>query len=266
MQKIDKIFLKMETKENLFNLQLSNGVYYWDIIRRNVYLRIAYYLKKNNKSLNDQDYIKSNFKIKNYLKIKINMFSKKYIISKKPDYIFTTFQKISGSKYQDLIADHIIDSLPKYSLCIEHMNTSKINYLQMIIGSKTRVPPLFLIYKKSNKEIFDISNHIEKIIKLYFDVSIKLANIINYSINEFLQKKAYFDDLFSKFKPKAIFVNDDGSYKSLYFSALNSNIPTIELQHGISDESILYNYPKYKKKDKQGLYLPKYFFFFFKYF
>ena len=124
MQASHNIFFEMEEQEELFDLQLADGTYYWDIIRRDVFAVVMNYPPKDrhvNFYSKNRSMIEN--KIRDLVKAGINEISLRYLISHKPNYIFTTFQRpAKGGRNVDYISDHLYDLVSEKSICIEHIN------------------------------------------------------------------------------------------------------------------------------------------------
>ena len=103
-------FLKMEEEQDLFELQLSDGTFYWDIIRTELFMAL------NTSSCSHGVYPEAKYKlsiitiIKDFLKLILNELTLSYLIRSNPEYIFTTFQRQKKhNKFFDNITDHLYD-------------------------------------------------------------------------------------------------------------------------------------------------------------
>jgi len=257
MKSIDDIFYQMEKEQDLFTLQLADGTYYWDIIRRDVNTRLNFVLNGQSDYFNSKNRSLIETKIRDLVKAGINEISLRYLISRKPDYIFTTFQRsLKGDRNVDYITDHLHDLVSEKSICIEHINQSSICYRDIFFRRKTRLPPPYIREGSKDTEVGDIDKVITNAISKHFDFTINIYNLIHESIRVFKQKRSYYRRLFSKFLPKVIICCNDGTYKAMYFAAREVQVPTIELQHGISPGSIMHNYSEKYRKSHPGLILP----------
>jgi len=258
MQASHNIFFEMEEQEELFDLQLADGTYYWDIIRRDVFAVVMNYPPKDrhvNFYSKNRSMIEN--KIRDLVKAGINEISLRYQILHKPDYIFTTFQRpVKGGRNVDYISDHLYDLVSEKSICIEHINQSSICYRDIFLGRKTRLPPVYIRVGNKDTEVADIDKVITNAASKYFDVSINIYDVIHNSIRVFKEKRNYYRRLFSKFLPKVIICDNDATYKGLYFAAREAQIPTIELQHGASPGSIMWTYSEKYRKPHPGIILP----------
>jgi len=257
MQVFHKKFFAMEEQEELFSLQLADGTYYWDIIRRDMFAVLNSSYKG---TYNHSQPIKKNIiftVIKDIVKTGINELSLRYLIAQKPDYIFTTFQRHKkGSKIVDQITDHLFDLVSDNSICIEYMNKSSINYLNILLGQKTRLPAFYYRERNEDVDAFNINKVITNAVSKHFDFSINFYDIIHYSMRFFKENRNYYRRLFSKFLPKSIICSDNGTLKGLYFAAKEAGVPAIELQHGASPGSILWTYSEKYEVPLPGFIFP----------
>lgn len=257
MQTVHDIFFKMEEQEDLFNLQLADGTYYWDIVRREMFAALNAAYQGTYKS--PQSICKNRIitVIKDIVKAGINELSLMYLTAKKPVYIFTTFQRHKrGIKVVDYITDHLYDLVSNDSICIEHINKSSISYLNIFMGRNTRVPPVNIRLRNEDIDVLNIEKAITTAVSKYFNFSIDIYDVVNYPIQTFKENRNYYRRLFSKFLPKAVICSNDGSLKGLYFAAKEVGVPAIELQHGASPGSILWTYPEKYKSPLPGFILP----------
>ena len=257
MKSIDDIFHQMEEEQDLFTLQLADGTYYWDIIRRDVRTRLDIAFNGQSVYFHPKNRSMIGTKIRDLVKTGINEISLRYLISHKPDYIFTTFQKlVKVGRNVDYISDHLYDLVSEKSICIENINQSSICYRDIFLGRKTRLPSVYTRVGNKDTKMADIDLVITNALSKYFDFSINIYDVIHESIRVFKEKRNHYRRLFSIFLPKVIICNNDGTYKGLYFAAREAQVPTIELQHGITPGSSMWNYPEKYRKPHPGIILP----------
>lgn len=253
MSDIHSAFFRMEVEEKLFHLTLSDGTFYWDLVRREIFMIL------NSKKVNPPQN-KKNVLFKNFYKKIINKLTTRYILRKNPKYLFHTFQRNKKhNKPYDNISDHIVDKFKINSVCIENSNHNSISYFKLILLLDTRVPPPQYIYTKSCDEIKRVVSRINLSVQKHYGFKIDCEEIIRYSILFYKQSFNYYNELFKKSKLKFIMGGNDGTHKGLYLAAKKNNISSMELQHGISIGSILWNYPKQIKQLDSKLILPDYF-------
>jgi len=257
MKSLHEIFFQMEEEQNLFTLQLADGTYYWDIIRREVFAALHALSKGST------DYPKHKFrtsvivKIKDFLKMGVNELTLYYQVRCNPEFLFVTFQRPKqDSLLADYITDHLYESFSDNSVCIEHINKQEISYRKIALGRRTRIPPVKISMGKMDSDISKVDKTISEAISKYFEFPINICDVAYYPIQAFKQTRDYYRRLFSKILPKSIVCTNDGSLKGLFFAAQEANISTIELQHGASPGSILWTYPKAIEKFVSHLTVP----------
>jgi hypothetical protein len=265
LQDLNKVFFLMETQEKLFSLKTEDGQYIWNSCRYEIF-NLLFSMHKddyiNNKIEKNTIYFLAFNKIKNYIrgcKSKlINFLSLRYILKKKPEYIFITCQKTRvGVKIKDSITDHLIEILTKNSISIEIMNRQSISYIRMLIGLNTRIPPVAYVESMNRDSLIYFSDIINKAIKKYFGHSVEINDLLNKSFSRQRENFKYFAKIISNYSPKAIIGVNDNNLNGLYAAAKKYKIPTIELQHGASNEhTILWSYPKSIDSSHLGLSLP----------
>lgn len=241
----------------LFKLKLNN-IYYWDIIRRDVFILI-------NKKISGQQIL--NTKESNILTIKIsNVFKgiKNYLIFRyyliiRPKYIFTNFRReLNNNIPYDFISEIIYEKYQNESVSVEFIDKKTVSYIKLFLAQKTNIPP-FSILKKHDIDIFGIADFVQSAIVKHFNIELNLKNTINHSIQEFLQLNHIYQKLFNLTDIKAVIGSNDGSLKGLYNAANNKNIISIEMQHGISPKSIMWTYHDQSVEMSKYYVLPKYF-------
>ena len=81
MQTVHDIFFEMEEQEGLFSLQLADGTYYWDIIRREMFAALNAAYKGTYKDPQPAYKKSITTVIKDFAKTCINEFSLRYLIA-----------------------------------------------------------------------------------------------------------------------------------------------------------------------------------------
>jgi len=240
-------FQKIEIENKFFEEQNSKGIFYWDLVRHDVFY-LLYYKVCDTKLLpvvheekskltmlstlfgNVRGYINFNIKTtRNY----------KYIC------FVTSRNKDADKKDVDYISDDILRVIQADSFVIESFNKDIINRYKSIFDFGL----LMTTYKARLKEKFvkktPETYKISEILKHEFNVSIDLTNDINALIINYKISTEYYSSLFKKTRPKAIFMVQNGIQKGLFEAANKLNIPVIELQHGL----IGYVHPAYSYPD-----------------
>ena len=80
MKGIHSAFFRMEVEEKLFHLTLSDGTFYWDLVRREIFMIL------NSKKVNPPQK-KKNVLLNNFYKKIINKLTTRYILRKNPKYL-----------------------------------------------------------------------------------------------------------------------------------------------------------------------------------
>jgi hypothetical protein len=258
--KMHHTFFRMECECGLFHERLSNGTYFWDVVRRDVFIALVEYKKKGkiNVLKSPPCYITH---IKNTAKVIINKITFRYLACKQPQYIFTTFQrKVRGNRLVDEISEHLVDLLGEKATCIEYSNKNKISALSIVtMREKTRLPPVYITTGHVVNDALHVDEILHPLINKYFGISVDLKDRIDYQLRVYTQQLVYFRKLFSCYKPEALICNNDNSLKALFKAAKECSIKTIELQHGASPMSIMWTYPSEVKHDDAGVIMPDYF-------
>ena len=268
MSDIHSKFLKMEVSENLFSLKSSNGTYFWDLIRREVFAIVSSknsYEKSNNF---EKRTLLTNIGgyFKDLIKVVLNYISMQYIIRKKPYYIFTSFQRnIKNGRLYDYVIDDLVDLVKDEALCVEYENKNEISKYQLILGGKTRVPPVYVYTSKNVDNIDEINSIISTKIYHHFDLNINFSKTILECLQTFNSTESFYIKLFKKHSPKKIICTDNGSLKGLFSAARKKDIEIAEIQHGASPGSILWTYDKSLDYLNDGVYMPTTFMTFSKY-
>ena len=262
---ICEVFFTLEEKYDL-NYQEIQGCYAWQLIRMYLYYditrRTQTFGAPQQQSLSIFDKIKSFTPFfKNSLLS--NPFSGKYT---KDILIFDHPRKvIHNGEYRDIYSDFLVDYLDgNYSFEVleapylnEHFTNKKsyIKYTDRIqLGS--------YIYKKFNKIEFsqnesDLISKLESELKKEFDLEINLSWILSIHILNFKYDYKKYVELFTKRKPKMIFVVVAYENQAIVKAAKDLGITVVELQHGtITDYHLGYSYPKKTRLNGKIAYFP----------
>jgi hypothetical protein len=250
----------MEANESLFGLQTSDGIYYWDIIRVNMFVKLhtvygGAFASSIPAPLPSPSLI---LYLKDTAKKIINMFSRQYLVRRRPKYIFISIQRVrQGTKLIDEISDPLYNHLLKDSIAIELSNKKVINYLNMLLGLRTRSPQAYTEICYKEPDLDSMATKISDVIYRYFDLRIDAKDLIEEELKTFRTQKKHYLKLFKKHRPKAFICVNNGTLKGLYSAAKESNIPTFELQHGeFNGFSARTQYPLSISSSDQGIYLP----------
>jgi len=249
----------MEETEDLFNLQGRDGRYYWDIVRRDVYLRLhtmhggpfadTPLLPSPSLFTNAKDAVKQ---LKNWV-------TRQYLEARIPKYIFITGQRIRLQGHRiDNISDHLYELVSGDAVAVELMNKAAISYRKMLCGRKTRIPPVAVRRNRIDEDLPQIAAAISSAIRKHFGVSIDTHNLILGPILIFRENESFYLRLFSRYRPNAIVCINNGTVYGMYSAAKAMRVPVLELQHGGSNyRTIFWSYPKSIPASHPGLISPR---------
>ncbi len=242
----------------MFSRQMSDGTYYWDIVRRQLYLYL-HSLHGGPFALPEPPPHQTPLrKLNNILKWVINKITLNYLIQRQPKYIFVTGQRIRiGASLIDNISDHLLELVKVEASAIELMNRNSISYWALIFGKMTRVPPVALLTTTIENDLKQIVEEVNNVIKKYFNIQIDAYKIIYEPMSSFRGTKSYYSKLLSMHKPSVIVCINNGTLNGMFAAAKESKIPTIELQHGASNSNtIFWSYPSSVSVHHPGLSVP----------
>lgn len=246
-----KKFQEMEMSQGLFELETVDGIYFWDIIRYDVF----YYIFRDNLSIKPKakENLK-NTKSKFTLSKIINGFSNlwgdyKYLhLNKQQKYIFFRFSRnLIDGKETDIISEDYLKIIGDDCFIIETFANSRDSncFLNSALRYKKKIHMLFR--KKTE------SYNVDEIINNTFGLDIHLDDFIKSRIENFRIERIHYTKLFKKINPQAVFFVQNGIQKALMYSSRELEIPSIELQHGIINYSHqAYSYPEAIEKYKQN--------------
>lgn len=248
-------FFELEKNYNLFDYKIEKEIYWWDIIRYDVYYELMYTLEFRKRNREITDSFQKNYRKKINKLFYLILDIVKFFLKKKKKFLFykCTRNIDKNGKKIDIIADDFLNIVYKDSFVIE---SNPISYKE-----KKYKNSLLKIKKKLKKErCFKLDIDLEKIFFKEFgiktDINGKIQSILN---NYFIEYKHYVW-LLKKINPKIIFVVQNGIQKGLFSAANYLNIPVVELQHGqVNNYHLAYSYPV--DIDYSNIKtLPKYFF------
>lgn len=246
------IFFDFEEKYDLFSKQ-SDGLFYWDLIRFELFYHLLWNHKSNVKSEKSAVSRKQIFdEIKSFFV---------FILFKKTDFLFFTNSrnKIDKDTFFDQNLGDVLNSIPGSYYAFESFerNKSKWYYQKTLfnpIAVFRKIARLFYKQKKDHSELISLIND-------SFSNARFTSEDVNRLISDFRIDFIFYSLILKIKKPKAIFITQNGIEKGLFAAAKKSNIPIIEVQHGIIDDAHLaYNYSKKIDYTDNQIYLPTYFF------
>ena len=258
LRNIQELFFRMEVEEGLFSMQMSDGSYFWDVVRRDVYLCLHAVHGGPFAQPQGSPPPSLTSRAKNIAKTLANSVSRRYLTAKAPKYIFITYQRLrSGTRLIDNISDHLYDLLEPDSVAIELANKAAIRYRNMLTGDSTRLPPVRIRAQHVDAELARVTQLIRKAISRHFEVQLDIDRLVADSIGMFRDTRDHYRKLFSSFRPKAIVGVNNGTLSGMYLAAKEGGVPTVELQHGASTyHTIFWSYPTSISPSHPGLSLP----------
>lgn len=251
-------FYEMEVADGLFDRQSDDGIFFWDIVRYNIFVGLQ---REYGGSYRDPVSTSKASPIatgKNAIKALLNRFTRQYVISQKPEYLFHTVQRtLNGSELLDMVADPLFELVRARSVAIEAVNWGSISVQDMLLGRRTRVPTLFMYEPPEPGPLDGMAKAISTSVVKYFDKLPDIAGLMREPLATYKQYKEHFRAVFARHKPRAVLVVNNGPLKGLFAAARESNVPTIELQHGApSVASPFWSYPAGIPSTHPGLTLP----------
>jgi hypothetical protein len=255
---IQEVFFRMEETEELFSLRGNDGTYYWDIVRREVFMSLHTMhggpfidpppLPEPSLFTNAKDAAKQ-------LK---NRFTLHYLKARAPPYIFITGQRIRHKGHLiDSISDHLYDLVSEDAVAVELMNKAAISYLKMLFGKRTRIPPVAVRRSQVEADLPQIIETISSVVRRYFGVSLDTRNLVLGPMLTFRENKNFYLQLFAQYRPDAVVCINNGTLYGLFSAGKEMRVPILELQHGASNyKTIFWSYPKSIPPSHPGLILP----------
>jgi hypothetical protein len=255
---IQEVFFEMEETEDLFNLKGRDGTYFWDIVRRDVFTHLY--------TMHGGSFVGSPLlsnpslfsHVKDTIKQLLNKFALHYLESRAPQYIFITGQRIRQKGYLiDVISDHLYELMSQDAVAVELMNKAAISYRKMLLGRKTRIPPVAVRRNRIENDLSQIVEAISSAVRRHFGVSIDAHNLILRAMLVFRENKDFYLNLFAQHRPNAIVCINNGTLYGLFSAGKEMRVPILELQHGGSNSrTIFWSYPKSIPSSHPGLILP----------
>ncbi len=239
----NNIWLKMEEKEELFHKKNSNNIYFWDIVRFQIF-DILYYG-------NDQiNYIsKKSFtqKLRTYYREIKNLFNSELLIKRQirdKNFAFYICSRYTENKKNiDKTSRNIIETLNKRLFLIESVKGNEENNTFSNIYYPYKL--LLLMKLSRKKSIEPIYSEINEILKRYFESNVSIEKLIVHEMLKFEVEEKFYLKLFSRKKINGVFFTQNGIQKGIISAAHILKIPTIEIQHGyIGKGHLAYLYPK----------------------
>lgn len=258
IRNVQEVFFHMEEAEDLFSLQAGDGTFYWDIVRRDVYLHLHTTHGGSFSDLPPLPPASVLTNVKDAAKKLINRLTRHYLVAHAPKYIFITGQRIRlGAGLIDNISDHLYELVRNDAVAVELMNKSAISYRKLLLGRRTRLPPVAVRRNRNERELPRIAAAISAVVSKHFGVSINTYDRILAPILTFRENKEFYLQLFAQHQPSAVVCINNGTLHGLFSAGREMQVPVIELQHGGSNfRTIFWSYPKSIPASHPGLSLP----------
>lgn len=254
-KKIFSAFKQMEIKNSLFELKYKSKFAVWDLCRRDILIEIDRILK--NEPNEFQYTIKSCDKYKNFFKKFYNYTVLFFLSFKKAKRLVIVFRRF---KKKNLSYDFCIDPITsKLSDCF-YLDFANSSLLKAIFFRDSSYLS-FKIIRKPYKDVEYISKYINDCVSKYFNINFDSKEIINHSLNCFFSGELFFRHLIKNLDCQKVIYSDNGALKSIPYVCSMKNITCFEVQHGATQGSTIYTYPKKKDffLDKKNCYYPDYY-------
>ncbi len=252
-----EIFFEFEKRHDCFNQKIGD-VYFWDIIRYELYIDIL----RNIKPVN---VVKKNTKISilnKTIRVLKQIFSLvNFLLFTKCDFLFITSSrnKIENDLFFDRNLGDILNVCNKKNVLFEKF---QIDITDCHYRKNALLDPSVTIKSILSKFIRrkDYSQVLASIHKEF-----EHCNFTNERINELVVNYKtdllFYNFVFKNKKPKICFVNQNGIQKGLFCAGERYKVSIVEVQHCVIDEgNPAYHYSKDIIYKKEQLYLPTYFF------
>jgi len=259
LKEVRNIFVELEKKYSVYSLE-SNNVYYWKLIRKDLYDYIIMKLGFVEKAhpMSNWDKIKRFIFLLKYSTI--NLLKKNNI--KRSDVLILTHgrkNKINDS-YEDIYLYDILRQLKKNNSSYfiidrpdhygKHLGKERNNiiYFERFGHIVREILYPFFIHRIKLTETRNVIIEIEKEIKERLNIDINLEKLIKKKIFRFILEKRYFDKLLDKIQPNNIFLVVSYGKEELIASARERGINVTEVQHGVITNYHMGYYFPYKEQ------------------
>ncbi|QUI25004.1 hypothetical protein HZI73_23110 [Vallitalea pronyensis] len=248
MREIEKI-IEIEDRYNLFEKSIL-GVFFWKLIRLEVYERIMFNKGYHKKAQNN-----TNTRFFNILSempnILINTFIRSWSLdfSQKDVLVFRHPRKVMvNNDYIDIYTKYLEDEMKlssidygsidfpnnlihrtKYDGSVKNIESISLgmDYLYGLLQRK------IILKHRISKEDYELINDLNEIINSSFKVNINLSEIVIRAIAKFNYRKKFYTRILKRKKPNRIYLVVHYSRHELIAAAHELGIKSIEIQHGI---------------------------------
>lgn len=245
-------FYEFEVTHKLFDRVDRNGINYWDIFRYAVFSSLTLgsaEIELRNRTHKINDVVSSFF---SFLKCIASLVKRKKYLC----YLVSRNRMSDNGLFFDQNSYGLVKNLSKED-CILYETFNKYNptvYSDYTIVTKSVILDLLF---RDNRD-FSLSKELISEIRETFPESAIQEEDLNFLYSKFLSERRLFRFLLGMWRPKKIFMTQNGILKGIFSVAKELGIPIYEFQHGtINDGHLGYSYPKlHDINDK--VYLPTY--------
>lgn len=238
---LHKKFLRFEDEYDLFS-QENPYMEYWDVIRYCVFIQIEHGVAKKKEGVLFIEVIKFFFGILWFLFFVLSKF-------RRGTYFFFL---ASRNKYKGFFIDQNVENVLNYTQTIsskivlyESYKNDKSKYSVVSDYSSTIFGGIKRFIKVNRIDF--ILDQIEKIFEVQLDRKEIYTELKRFKFDQF-----YYRLIFKVLNTKTVFLTQNGIQKGLIQACFDLKIKSIELQHGVVDEShMAYSYSKYTLKSNK---------------
>ncbi len=235
-------FFDFEREHSMFSIKTNENVYWWDLVRYQLFLK-----------LNDDLILKNKLSIKaekktlsmSFYLLKRLLLDSIYLINsifrKNYKYVFfiSSRNKDASGYNIDNVSNDYLNILGEKSFIIESFFTAKtkyITYTNSYLVFNIKIGP------KKRKHILNFD--INKNLNIEFNTEIDFEKIVFDVLDTYHIEYFYYKKLLSILKPKKCFLIQKGVQKALIAAANDLLIDTIEIQHAqVNELHLAYSYP-----------------------
>lgn len=245
-----KKFHDIEDENNLFEVKDSNNLFYWDIIRHDLFYLIYYQVAKLNPTKpvatnrNVFSFIKRNSR--RLIKFVALAFKTRFCKYKYLCFVASRNHDINN-KLVDTASNDVLNLIHGDALLIELFNSEKeeykfeVNFDYGVLIEKIKLK----IKMKTNLISLDSNYSISKLLANNFGQELDFDSEISNRILEYNAEYSHYLKLLKRISPSVIFYVQYGIRKGMFSAAKTLNIPTVELQHGyVGYSHPAYSYPQ----------------------
>lgn len=246
-----KQFFDFEKKYSLFESK-DHDLYYWDIIRFEVYVELLWNYTS-----------RPTYKLRPNAGAVVNAIKELgyfiyYVLFTRPSNVFFACSRNKVDEhFLDQNLEDIYRNIEGSKLIVESFQKRKADRTH----KKSVYSPIAIVRRLCRPFVKrrDFSDLVEKLKKAFPGFSLS-GQDLNHIFASYLIDRAFYRCLFRLWKPKQIFLTQNGIQKGMFWAARKQGIPLLEVQHGIIDGGhIAYNYSEEINYSKDQLHTPGHF-------